>query len=117
MKAMLERVKKFLLMPGGFILTLTFVTSVIYFRKLLPELSVRYWPVNTGQAFWNTCRDMCGLVDIKQAILTLPLDVATLTVNQQNILRIAFQNPTIYISYLWAFVLAATGALTIASQR
>jgi|GEM_PF-1092178 hypothetical protein len=116
MKAMLERIKKFLLMPGGFILTLTFVTSVIYFRKLLPELSVRYWPANTGQAFWNTLRDMCGLVDIKQVILTLPLDVAALTVSQQNILRIAFQNPTIYISYLWVFVLAATGAATIASQ-
>ena len=55
MKAMLERVKKFLLMPGGFILTLSFITSLIYFRKLLPELSVRYWPARRFGIRSGTC--------------------------------------------------------------
>lgn len=116
MKAILERVKNFLLAPGGFIFTLTSIALMVYFGKLLPELSVRYWAAGTGQTFLNTIKDMCGLADIKQVILTLPVDVATLTVKQQNILRIAFQHPTVYLSYLWCFFVAAAGALAIASQ-
>ena len=116
MKAILERVKNFLLAPGGFIFTLTSIALMVYFGKLLPELSVRYWAAGTGQTFLNTIKDMCGLADIKQVILTLPVDVATLTVKQQNILRIAFQHQTVYLSYLWCFFVAAAGALAIASQ-
>ncbi len=95
---------------------LTLIALIVYCTMLLPELSYRYWPAEARQPFVNTVRDMFGLVDLKESILTLPVDVATLSAKQQNILRIGFQNPAIYVSYLWLFFVAGAGAFAIIAQ-
>lgn len=116
MKSIVESLKRFLLSPAGFVLTLTLIALIVYCNMLLPELSFRYWPVETGRPFVDTVRDMFGLVDLKESILTLPIAVDTLSAKQQNMLRIGFQNPAIYVSYLWLFFLGGSGAFAIAAQ-
>jgi hypothetical protein len=116
MKGLFESLKRLLLSPGGFVLTLTLIALVFHCNMLLPELSYRYWSAEAVRPFVNTIRDMFGVAGVKESILTLPVAVAALSAKQQNILRIAFQNPAIYVLYLWLFFLGGSGAFAIVAQ-